>query len=527
MRVTIVIPCFKQEVFLFECLNSLIAQTMRDWEAFVVDDCSPAGMVDRIVSTYNDPRIGSIRHDTNLGLAASRNTGLQAGHAPFSVCIDADDFLHPKFLSATLDAIERQSPDCVYTDFQLVGLSNDLWRLELKSADELARAQWIPGPGVLMRRSVWERVGGYSEELRWNEDWDFWIGAMAAGCLFERVPRPLYFYRRHAHTMTGPLSSKTDWMTREVILKKRPSFFAVGDRARRFRAGGLLESARAHRALGYRWRPLELAARAVAMDRKLLLPETKTALWGLARKIKRNVQATIRGAGQIHASTSNKQINLPPLDWDSEAPIQHNRYGHLSHDFPVLGHVIDKTEARSVLEIGCGSGRLVPVYLTQNVQTIWLEDVSEQALDLCRQRFFCQKHIRYFLGNVQSIPISTEPDLIVANRVLQHILDDGEFTEMMSYLISMTRYFYINESGIEEARLYNWPYLKGRDYIRIFRDLGCPLIERGELMAESGTQTWMLFATEKNVDNPTPSEQQLDALNVQHPMLSTCSTQDE
>jgi SAM-dependent methyltransferase len=441
---------------------------------------------------------------------------LQAGHAPFSVCIDADDFLHPEFLSATLDAIERQAADCVYTDFQLVGLSNDLWRFELKSADELAMVQWIPGPGVLMRRSVWEKVGGYSEELRWNEDWDFWIGAMAAGCSFERIPHPLYFYRRHAHTMTGPLSSKTDWMTREVILRNHPSFFAVGDRARRFRAGGLLDSAHAYRALGHRWRALELAARAVAIDRKLLLPTTKTALRGLARKIKRNVQATIRRAGQIHASTRNKKINLPPLDSDSQAPILHNIYGYLSHDFPVLGYVIDKTKVRSVLEIGCGSGRLVPVYLTHNIQTIWLQDVSEQALDLCRQRFFCQKRIRYIHGNVQSIPILAAPDLIIANRVLQHILEDGVFKEMLDRLTSMTCYFYINEAGIEEARSINWPYLKGRDYIQILRDLGCRLIERGELMAESGPQTWMLFATEKSVDNPTSSEQQLDAFDVQH-----------
>ena len=247
-RVTIVIPCFKQEVFLFECLNSLIAQTMSTWEAVVVDDCSPARMVDQIVGTYNNSRIRSIRLDTNRGLAASRNTGLQAGRAPLVLCIDADDFLHPEFLSTTVDTIERRGADCAYTDFQLVGLSNDLWTWELKSPDELAKKQFIPGPGVLMRRSVWERVGGYSEELRWNEDWDFWIGAMHMGFSFERVPRPLYFYRRHPDSMlTGFRTRMSDWMTREVILKKRAGFFAVGDRSTTFQTGGLLTSARANR----------------------------------------------------------------------------------------------------------------------------------------------------------------------------------------------------------------------------------------------------------------------------------------
>jgi glycosyltransferase involved in cell wall biosynthesis/SAM-dependent methyltransferase len=520
-RVTIAVPCFKQEVFLFECLNSLVAQTMPDWEAFVVDDCSPASTAARIVSTYNDPRIRCIRHDSNRGPATAKNTALQAGDAPFGVYVDADDFLHPEFLSATLDAIQREGKDCAYTEFQCIGLSNDLLFTQgPKSLSELAREQWLPGPGVTMRRSAWEAVGGYSADLRFNEDWDFWIAAMELGASVARVPRPLYFYRRHAHSLTAT-HIDDDRITRELILKKRAVFFAVGDRARTFRTDGLVASAYAHRALGHRWQSIMLMARAISVDPKLLFPETKTAVRGLARKTKRKVQSTTRRVRQIRVSKSNKQLNLPPLDWDIQAPILHNQYGHLSHDFPVLGSVIDKTKARSVLEIGCGSGRLVPVYLAHNVQTIWLQDVSERALDLCRQRFFCQKHIRYIYGSVQSVPISAAPDVIVANRVLQHILEDDQFKEMMSYLASMTRYFYVNESGIEEAISINWAYLKGRDYVQIFRELGWHVADRGELTAEGGTrQRWMLFATKEMIDHPASTEQHLGTLDVQQPERS-------
>src|SRR5207249_74344 len=211
-RVTIAIPCFRQEAFLFECLNSLVAQTMPAWEAFVVDDCSPHHIADRVVVSYDDARIRYIRHDTNRGLAASRNTGLQAGCGPFVLCIDADDFLDPGFLAATLDAIERQDADCAYTEYQLIGLSRDVWPWQPKSANEIASVQWLPGPGVVMRRSVWEQVGGYSAELRWNEDWDFWIGVVHRGVSFERVPRPLYFNRRHANSRTATLPEMAEWM---------------------------------------------------------------------------------------------------------------------------------------------------------------------------------------------------------------------------------------------------------------------------------------------------------------------------
>jgi SAM-dependent methyltransferase len=214
----------------------------------------------------------------------------------------------------------------------------------------------------------------------------------------------------------------------------------------------------------------------------------------LARKAKNTIKsiATTKRENDPHR---NKNTNdLPPRDWDSLALELHNRYGYLSHDFSVLEQVIEKTKAHSVLEVGCGSGRLVPVYLAQNIPTIMLQDISERSLDLCRQRFFCQEHIRYFYGDVQIIPTTESPDLIVANRVLQHILDDKKFDGMMNYLRSMARYFYINEAGTEQAKSINSPYLKGRDYAMIFCGLGWRVADRGELIAEFGTrQSWMLL----------------------------------
>jgi glycosyltransferase involved in cell wall biosynthesis len=515
-RVTVVVPCFNQEVFLFECLNSLIAQTMPGWEAFVVDDCSPHRISERIVASYDDPRIHCIRHDANRGLAVSRNTGLDGGSAPVVVCIDADDFLHPEFLSATLGLIEERGVDCAYTEFQLVGLSQDVWTFEPKSKNDIAKVQWIPGPGTVMRRAVWERVGGYSPELRWNEDWDFWIAAIDLGFSVARVPRSLYFYRRHAKTATATLSEMLEWRTREVILKKRAAFFAVGDRARVFRADGLLRSAHANRTAAHRWQSVVLTARAFAVRPELLVSEAKAAIrrrlrW--VRKIQRRAQSIIQSTGQKYFWNGKSDIASANdtdqrLGWDAYAPVLHSRYGYLSHDYDLLGDILDKVGAHFVLEIGCGTGRLVPVYLVRDVRSIWLQDVSGQALEICRRRFFCQRQIQYFEGDIQSIPTSAAPDVIVANRVLQHILHDAELRELLTHLMSMTRYFYVNETGIEEAAARGDPYLRGRDYGRIFSDLGCRLVAKGELTAEGGArQTWMLFARDAEPGGASSAEQ--------------------
>ena len=509
-RVTIAIPCFKQEAFLFECLNSLIAQSEPAWEAFVVDDCSPDRIIDRIVASYSDPRIHHIRHGTNRGLAASRNAGLQAGRAPFVLCIDADDFLDPEFLSVTLSRIDDQDADCTYTEFRLIGLVNDVWRWEPKSVDELAKVQWLPGSGVVMRRSLWERVGGFSAELRWNEDWDFWIGAASLGFSFERVQRALYFHRRHADCRTASIRLEmTERFTREAILKKRATFFAEGDRAAHFRSGGLLISARASRAARHRWQSIRLITRAIAANPKLVfsqpLPNPRPQFRSdfpkpsLLRRCKQESKRIVWHVIKTYLSIDLTDIY--PSDkyrdtknWHEVAPIVHQTYGYLSHDYRVLGQVIDKIRARSVLEFGCGSGRLVPVYLMHDVKTIWLQDLSGQALDFCRQRFFCQQNIQYCHGDIQKIPTSAAIDLIVVNRVLQHIVDEAEFTKVLRYLASLTRYFYVNEAGMEAS--WRDPYLKGRDYIEIFQGLGWRVAEQGRLTAEDGIRhRWMLFAT--------------------------------
>jgi glycosyltransferase involved in cell wall biosynthesis/ubiquinone/menaquinone biosynthesis C-methylase UbiE len=514
-RVTIAIPCYKQAVFLFECLNSLIAQTLVDWEAFVVDDCSPDSAAAEIVASYDDKRIQYVRHRENRGLAAARNTAIHSGSASTILCLDADDFLHREFLCATLGAMESHSVDCAFTDFQLVGLESSVWKGGVKTLDDLAQTQWIPGSGTIIRRSLWKQVGGYCEavELRvGNEDWDFWIGAATLGFSAGHVPRPLYFYRRHVISMSKSVLSPIEWRTREFIVKRHPKFFATGDRAKVFRTGGLLRSAWAERGANRRLAALRLKLLAVAIDPQILFTETKSFLrrgYLLVRSLVRRTITQFKNfaAKLMVVDQSGEVADDAPRNWEALAPIIHQRYGYLSHDYPVLSDIIEKTGVRSILEIGCGSGRLVPVYLLHAMNPIWLQDISASALDICRQRFLPQKHIRYFAGDLEHMTVSAKVDLVVSNRVLQFLLDESDFRRQLNVLSKWTRFVYINEATIVDN--FRDPYMKGRNYNSIFQSLGFHLRDQGELEAESGArQSWKLFentmseANDQKLENP-------------------------
>jgi glycosyltransferase involved in cell wall biosynthesis/ubiquinone/menaquinone biosynthesis C-methylase UbiE len=496
-RVTIAIPCYNQAVFLFECLNSLIAQTVVDWEALVVDDCSPDGAVAEIIANYNDHRIRYVRHQENRGLAASRNTAIRTGSAPAVLCLDADDFLHPEFLSATLDAMERDSVDCAFANLQCVGLVNSVWFSELRTPGDLAESQWIPGAGVIMRKAIWERVGGFCEaaELRvGNEDWDFWIRAMSSGLRVVHVPRSLYFYRRRANSMGPSVLAPADWKTRKFILQRHPEFFAVGDRAKIFLTGGLLRSAEAKRRTGHGLEALFLTSRAVALDPKILFWKTRAALGSIRRRLRNlllKVISSIRHVYKVSMADKSRTLTAIARDWDSLANTIHNRDGYLSHDYSVLGKVIRQTGARSVLEMGCGSGRLMPVYLLHDMNPIWAHDISSRALNICRKRFSNQPQIRYVAGSIEDVALDTNADLVVSTRVLQHIPEDEDVRRVLRCLADKTNRFFINEASAAESED---PYIKGRDYNSILSQLGFQMRSHGELEAEGGArQLWQLF----------------------------------
>src|SRR5262249_14598298 len=134
----------------------------------------------------------------------------------------------------------------------------------------------------------------------------------------------------------------------------------------------------------------------------------------------------------------------------------------------------------------------LPVYLLHAMNPIWLQDISASALNICRQRFLPQKHIRYFEGGLEHMTVSPTVDLVVSNKVLQLILDENDFRRKLNYLSKRTRFFYVNEATIEDN--FQDPYTKERDYNSIFQSLGFHLRDQGELEAEGGgRQSWKLF----------------------------------
>ena len=269
--ISIVIPCYNQDIFLNDCLTSIVNQTNPNWEAIVVDDASPEGNAELVASKFRDSRVRFIRHHRNRGLGASRNTGFRNAVNEHVVCVDFDDMLTPNFLQKVGTAFSQGEFDCVFTDFQLFGSSKDVWKFSICDEETMTKCQWIPGPGTLMKRSLWEKVGGYSEDkiMIYNDDWDFWLGAVELGIKAFHIPEPLYLYRRAEDSLSirGKLH---DYLTREIMYSKHRSLFDLYHTGNQFLADGYQNSSLAAWNSGKRLRTVYLAVKTLRFSPKRL-----------------------------------------------------------------------------------------------------------------------------------------------------------------------------------------------------------------------------------------------------------------
>jgi glycosyltransferase involved in cell wall biosynthesis len=231
--VSIIMPAYNVAPYVAAAIESVLTQTYRDLELIVVDDGSADATV-TIADGYarRDARIRVLRQ-ANGGISSARNKALQAASGEMLAILDSDDIWLPTYLERQLAIFEQHQEIDVVT--------GNAWFLGSRLDGHTARPypDRRPAPDLkhilrdeiavfimsVFRRRVYERIGGFDESLRTNEDYDFWIRAALAGFRFWRNDEPLGRYRRRDDSLSaGELQMLRGILT--VLYKTRP---ALGD----------------------------------------------------------------------------------------------------------------------------------------------------------------------------------------------------------------------------------------------------------------------------------------------------------
>lgn len=138
------------------------------------------------------PKAHLVRVDyAKEGLAANRNALIAQVETEWFVPLDDDDILQKNFLERLLP--HARGADVVYSRVHVHGSDWAPYRYSFDAKD-LRRENYIPAT-ALIRKSLWERLGGYRNVRL--EDWDFWLRALDAGAQFRHVQESLWIYRFH------------------------------------------------------------------------------------------------------------------------------------------------------------------------------------------------------------------------------------------------------------------------------------------------------------------------------------------
>jgi teichuronic acid biosynthesis glycosyltransferase TuaG len=196
--VSIITPVYNSEEFLEECIQSVLNQTLKDWELILVDDCSTDSS-SRIINKYValDSRIKLYSFNKNVGAGLARNKGIEISRERFIAFLDSDDYWHKNKLRLQIDYMIRKNIEFSYTSF-----------FELDKEDKVSKIILPPkkvnyfllifNNYIKTLTAIYDtkRIGKvYMPGYRKRQDWGLWFNLLNKTNKAYRFSEPLAYYR--------------------------------------------------------------------------------------------------------------------------------------------------------------------------------------------------------------------------------------------------------------------------------------------------------------------------------------------
>ncbi len=196
--VSIIIPVYNMEEHLPQTLDSVLSTTYPALEVVVMDDGSRDSSHE-IAQKYAawDSRLRAYTQP-NSGVCAARNNAIKIAQGEFIMPVDGDDIITSDFVELAVEQMLLDSEvKVVAPKSNFIGDREGEWKLPPFSLNLLARRNMLCVT-ALYRKSDWERIGGYCDEVIANEDWEFWISMLKDGGRVVRLDKVVFYYRRQA-----------------------------------------------------------------------------------------------------------------------------------------------------------------------------------------------------------------------------------------------------------------------------------------------------------------------------------------
>jgi hypothetical protein len=240
-RLTVCMPTYNGAPYLAEAVGSVLGQGFSDFRLVVVDDCSTDD-TERIVRSFDDPRVSFVRNVEQRGLVGNWNRCIELADSPFLCIFHQDDVMLPDNLAAKVRIlVEEPSVGMVYSNVSQIdeaGRTLSGWwyfppdplaPVVNQGADFFMKlllgVNIVCCPSVVVRTACYSALGGFDPRLPFTADWEMWLRI----ALFHDVaclPETLVKYRRHDRMETARFAGARDleqaYSAKATILEKYP-----------------------------------------------------------------------------------------------------------------------------------------------------------------------------------------------------------------------------------------------------------------------------------------------------------------
>ena len=206
--VSIVIPVFNTELYLIECIESVIKQTFEDWELILINDFSTDNS-QNIIDAYadKDSRIISIKNESNLGSGPTRNKGIESARGRFLCFLDSDDIWQPNKLELQLQFMESNNYPFVFSSYDFIGSEGN----KIKSP-KIVTTQPVDYHFLLKRTEIFtstvmidlNQIGRFlMPHHRRKQDYGLWLSILKSGQIAYGMQEILASYRQREGSATS------------------------------------------------------------------------------------------------------------------------------------------------------------------------------------------------------------------------------------------------------------------------------------------------------------------------------------
>lgn len=197
--VSVIMPAYNAERFIRQAIQSVVNQTMPDWELLVLDDASKDETCAIVKEFENrDARIRLIEGKENAGPARLRNLGIEMSKGIYIALLDSDDVWFPDKLKKQVEYVEATKADIIYCSYAMINEKDEKQCSDFVVSESatfesmLVQSVISCSTALLKKQSIQEYR---FPEKYYHEDYVFWLRLLKHGCVAKGLQEVLAAYR--------------------------------------------------------------------------------------------------------------------------------------------------------------------------------------------------------------------------------------------------------------------------------------------------------------------------------------------